>query len=111
MVASAGKLGPAYAGSRLGGLGPRQSASVAALINSRGLTELIVLNIGLADQIISGTLFTLLVLMALATTLATAPLLSAIDGRPPRQKGSTESGREVTGKEAAEIGKLQEGDR
>jgi K+:H+ antiporter len=82
-IAVIGKLGPAYAGSRLGGLGPRDSAVVAALINTRGLTELIALNVGLSYDIIHQKLFTILVLMALITTVMTAPLLSLIKVRPP----------------------------
>jgi Kef-type K+ transport system membrane component KefB len=78
LVASAGKLGPAYAASRLSGLDPRQSAGVAALVNTRGLTELIALNVGLEAGLINQRLFTILVLMALLTTLMTGPLLSVI---------------------------------
>lgn len=130
VVASAGKLGPAYAGARLSGLKPQQSASVAALINTRGLTELIVLNIGLTAQIISQAMFTILVLMALVTTFATAPLLAVIDGRRSRTEEIARQ-RKVTarsatrtdaaelaaqpgdlaGKEAAETAELQEGDQ
>ncbi len=75
VIAVAGKLGPAYAVSRACGLQPRESATVAALVNTRGLTELIALNVGLADGLISQRLFTVLVLMALITTLMTGPLL------------------------------------
>ena len=82
LIASAGKLGPAYAASRLSGLQPRQSATVAALVNTRGLTELIALNVGLQAGLINQRLFTVLVLMALLTTLMTGPLLSVI--RPAR---------------------------
>jgi Kef-type K+ transport system membrane component KefB len=82
LIASAGKLGPAYAASRLAGLEPRQSATVAALLNTRGLTELIALNVGLQAGLINQRLFTVLVLMALLTTLMTGPLLSLI--RPVR---------------------------
>jgi Kef-type K+ transport system membrane component KefB len=82
-VACAGKLVPAYGISRLSGLPPRESATVAALMNTRGLTELIALNVGLADGIIDRRLFTVLVLMALITTFATWPLLSLI--RPARE--------------------------
>lgn len=81
-VAVVGKLGPAYAVSRACGLMPREAAAIAALLNTRGLTELIALNIGLADGIIGQRLFTVLVLMALITTLMTGPLLSLI--RPLR---------------------------
>jgi Kef-type K+ transport system membrane component KefB len=78
VIACAGKLGPGYGLSRAGGLSRRDSATVAALVNTRGLTELIVLNVGLADGLLNQALFTVLVLMALATTLATGPLLSLI---------------------------------
>lgn len=78
VAATAGKLGPAYAISRACGLEPRQSATIAALLNTRGLTELIALNVGLDDGLIGRRLFTILVLMALITTLMTGPLLTAI---------------------------------
>lgn len=77
-ISSAGKLVPAYAASRLSGLAPRQSATVAALVNTRGLTELIALNVGLQAGLIDRRLLTVLVLMALLTTLMTGPLLSVI---------------------------------
>jgi Kef-type K+ transport system membrane component KefB len=82
LIATVGKLGPAYAASRVSGLERRDSAAIAALVNTRGLTELIALNTGLADGIIGQRLFTALVLMALITTLMTGPLLSLI--RPTR---------------------------
>jgi Kef-type K+ transport system membrane component KefB len=82
VIAYAGKLGPGYGASRACGLSPRDSATVAALVNTRGLTELIALNVGLNDGIINPRLFTALVLMALITTFTTGPLLSAI--RPVR---------------------------
>jgi K+:H+ antiporter len=78
LIAIGGKLVPAYAASRLGGLSPRDSAGVAVLVNTRGLTELIALNVGFSAHIISQRLFTVLVLMALITTLGTSPLLSLI---------------------------------
>jgi Kef-type K+ transport system membrane component KefB len=82
VIASAGKAGPAYVASRAGGLAPRESAAVAALVNARGLTELIALNVGLADGIIGRKLFSVLVLMALIMTVLTAPVLAWI--RLPR---------------------------
>jgi Kef-type K+ transport system membrane component KefB len=75
-VACVGKLGAAYPACRLGGLAPRESAGVSVLVNTRGLTELIALNVGLTDLIIGRQLFTVLVLMALITTVATGPLLT-----------------------------------
>ncbi len=78
VIACVGKLGPGYGISRGCGLSPRDSATVATLVNTRGLTELIALDVGLSDGIINERLFTVLVLMALITTLATGPLLSVI---------------------------------
>jgi Kef-type K+ transport system membrane component KefB len=75
VAATAGKVGGSLAGARLAGLDWRTSASLGVLMNTRGLMELIVLNVGLNLGILSPTLFAMLVLMALATTLATAPLL------------------------------------
>ncbi|WP_427917222.1 cation:proton antiporter [Streptomyces sp. cg40] len=80
-VACAGKLGGGYLGARLGGLPRRPSATIAVLLNTRGLTELIALNLGLVSGIIHERLFTVLVLMAVATTLMTGPLLSALGHR------------------------------
>jgi Kef-type K+ transport system membrane component KefB len=82
LIASTGKLGSAYVASRLSGLERRPSATIAALVNTRGLTELIALNVGLQAGLINQRLFTILVLMALLTTLMTGPLLSVI--RPTR---------------------------
>ena len=55
-------------------------------MNTRGLMELIVLNIGLELGVISPTLFAMMVLMALATTLATGPLLHLTERRTPAPK-------------------------
>jgi Kef-type K+ transport system membrane component KefB len=76
-VAVAGKFLGAAAGSRIAGLSWRDSAVVGVLMNTRGLMELIVLNIGLELGIISPPLFAMMVLMALATTMMTGPLLRA----------------------------------
>jgi Kef-type K+ transport system membrane component KefB len=78
-----GKVGAGYAMARLGGLGTRQSAMIGALVNTRGLTELIALNVGLNAGIIDARLFTVLVLMALITTFMTAPLITVIERRYP----------------------------
>ncbi|MBW8885135.1 MAG: cation:proton antiporter [Planctomycetia bacterium] len=79
LVASLGKFGGTIAAARLAGLDWRTSSSLGILMNTRGLMELIVLNIGLDLGVISPTLFAMMVLMALATTLATTPLLTAIE--------------------------------
>jgi Kef-type K+ transport system membrane component KefB len=74
-LACIGKLGGSMTAARLVGIGWRDSAALGVLMNTRGLVELIVLNIGLDLGIISPTLFTMLVIMALVTTFMTSPLL------------------------------------
>lgn len=75
MVATVGKFGGTFVAAKFTGLGSRTSASLGILMNTRGLMELIVLNIGLDLGVISPTLFAMMVLMALATTIATTPIL------------------------------------
>ena len=77
-VASAGKFGGSLIAARLTGSSWQEAASLGVLMNTRGLMELIVLNIGLDLGLISPTLFTMLVLMAVITTMATTPVLQAI---------------------------------
>jgi len=64
---------------RARGLSWRESLSVGTLVNTRGLIELVVLNIGLDRKIISPTLFSMMVLMTLVTTFMTSPLLTMIN--------------------------------
>jgi K+:H+ antiporter len=75
LVATAGKFGGAFLAARATGHGWRAAAAVGSLMNTRGLMELIVLNIGLDLGVISPTLFAMMVVMALVTTMATAPAL------------------------------------
>lgn len=77
-VATLGKLGGTFAAARLVGLPRHDALALGALMNTRGLVELIALNVGLQLGLISPTLFAMLVLMALATTLATAPILGRL---------------------------------
>ena len=81
-VAFGGKLGGAFLGARTQGLAARESLAVGALMNTRGLAELIVLTIGLQLGVIDEELFSLLVLMAIVTTVATGPLLDLIGADP-----------------------------
>ena len=83
LVATAGKAGGTVIAARLAGMAWRPAASLGILMNTRGLMELIVLNIGLDLRIISPTLFTMMVLMALATTVMTSPLLDLLGARIP----------------------------
>lgn len=70
VVACAGKLLSAGLAARASGLTWREAATVGALMNTRGATELVILNIGVALGVLDGTLFTIMVLMALVTTAA-----------------------------------------
>jgi Kef-type K+ transport system membrane component KefB/nucleotide-binding universal stress UspA family protein len=78
LVACLGKFGGSFAAAKLTGLSWRESGAIGILMNTRGLMELIVLNIGLDLGVISPTLFTMMVLMALVTTFMTTPLLHLI---------------------------------
>ncbi len=75
LVATLGKFGGTLLASRLSGLGWRDSACLGVLMNTRGLMELVVLNVGLDLGVIEPRLFSMMVLMALATTLMTGPVL------------------------------------
>ena len=85
-VACVGKFGGSALAARLSGLPWRESSALGILMNTRGLVELIVLNLGLDLGVISPTLFAMLVMMALVTTFVTSPILDAI--LRPRQRGA-----------------------
>ena len=74
LVATAGKVGATLLSARLTGLGWRHAAALRLLMNTRGLMELIGLNIGLDLNVISPPMFAMMVLMAVVTTMAMAPL-------------------------------------
>ncbi len=80
-VASLGKFGGSAIAARITGLDWRDSSALGVLMNTRGLMELIVLNIGLEMNVISPTLFAMLVIMALVTTFSTTPILHLITRR------------------------------
>ena len=60
------------------GMSWRESLAVGVLVNTKGLVELVILNVGLDLHILSPTLFSMMVIMALATTLMTTPLLALV---------------------------------
>jgi Kef-type K+ transport system membrane component KefB len=74
-AAVAGKLGGCWLGGKLTGLTGRDSACVAALMNTRALMGLVAINIGADLGLLPKSLFTMFVIMALLTTVMTAPLL------------------------------------
>lgn len=79
-VAIVGKFGGAFIAAKFCGLKTKSSVALGFLMNTRGLVELIVLNIGLDLGVITPTLYTMLVIMALVTTLMTGPLMKLIKG-------------------------------
>ena len=78
IMAIVGKLGGATLAARLTGMTWREAGAIGILMNTRGLIELVVLNIGLEIGVITPTVFTIMVLMALVTTFMTTPLLAWI---------------------------------
>ncbi|REE99137.1 cation:proton antiporter [Thermomonospora umbrina] len=78
-----GKIAGAYGAARLLRVPTRQAAALAALINTRGLTEIVILSVGLQKGVLDTELYSLMVVMALVTTAMTGPLLSWV--YPARQ--------------------------
>jgi K+:H+ antiporter len=78
LVAIGGKCGGAFLGARASGVRSRHSAVLAILINTRGLTELIVLGVGLQLGVLDRRLYSLMVVMALGTTAMTGVLLRLV---------------------------------
>ena len=77
-VAIAGKVGGAFLGAKLTSFDVRNSLALGCLLNTRGLVELIVLNVGLDLGLLSPPLFSMLVIMALVTTVITTPVLNLV---------------------------------
>jgi len=78
LVATGGKLGGSTIAGWLSGMPIREAAGLGTLMNTRGLMELVILNIGLDIKVISPALFSMMVLMALFTTFMTTPVLEWI---------------------------------
>ena len=82
---------------RIAGLGGRDAVAIGALMNTRGLVELVVLNVGLSLGVISPALFAMLVLMALVTTAATTPVLWMLGWRPILPHGGPAGPKRIIG--------------
>jgi len=82
-----GKGVACWAAARLSGEDNRTALAVGALMNSRGLMELIIINIGLQKGVIQPALFSMMVLMAIVTTLMATPIFEWVYGRHARQTG------------------------
>jgi K+:H+ antiporter len=90
LTATLGKFGGSMLAAWWAGMPLREAAGLGTLMNTRGLMELVVLNIGLDIRVISPTLFSMMVVMALTTTFMTSPVLQMICpdhvlGRQPKQ--------------------------
>jgi Kef-type K+ transport system membrane component KefB len=96
IVAVAGKMGGASLAARLTGRSWRDAIALGALLNTRGLVELIVLNIAYSVHVFSPALFTMLVVMALVTTMMTSPILNLLGvedrNAKPRHLATVSSG-------------------
>jgi Kef-type K+ transport system membrane component KefB len=96
-VAVLSKLGSVYLVGRLTGMQARPAVAVAALLNTRGLTELVILSVGLTTGLIGARLYSLLVVMALVTTASTAPILRMLGmAHGPGQTSSAAHAVETT---------------
>ena len=88
-TAIAGKLGGSLLAARITGETWRDATTIGVLMNTRGLTELVILSVGLELGVINGTVFTIMVLMALVTTLMATPVLALV--RPGHRIGEPEA--------------------
>ena len=86
LIASVGKFGGAFVGGALGGLSGRESLALASGMNARGSTEVIIATIGLSMGVLSQNMFTMIVTMAVITTMAMPPMLRAALARVPLGK-------------------------
>ncbi|MGK5550301.1 cation:proton antiporter domain-containing protein [Actinomadura kijaniata] len=96
--ACAGKLGGAILPARLAGMSWREARDLGVLMNTRGLTELIILNAAVSLGILDGRMFTMLVIVALVTTAMAGPLLSWTGGGGPAPEPAGD--RALTGPDA-----------
>jgi Kef-type K+ transport system membrane component KefB len=81
-AAMVGKVGGAFAAARFTGIPWRESLAVGVLMNTRGLMGLVILSVGLEIGVLSPPLFVMMVVMALATTIMTSPLLVLLTKHP-----------------------------
>jgi Kef-type K+ transport system membrane component KefB/nucleotide-binding universal stress UspA family protein len=86
VVASVGKFSGAFIGGKLGGLTPRESLALGTGMNARGSTEVIIATIGLSMGALNQNLFTMIVIMAVITTVAMPPTLRWALARLPMRK-------------------------
>jgi Kef-type K+ transport system membrane component KefB/nucleotide-binding universal stress UspA family protein len=83
LIASIGKFGGAFVGGTLGGLTRRESYALASGMNARGSTEVVIATVGLSVGVLSQNLFSMIITMAILTTMAMPPMLRAALARLP----------------------------
>ncbi|WP_088562740.1 cation:proton antiporter [Arboricoccus pini] len=86
------KGGACWAAARLTGQDGRTALGIGALMNARGLMELIIINIGLQRGLVGPTFFAILVVMTILTTLMAAPLFELVQGRQPHGRQGLTTG-------------------
>lgn len=100
LVAVAGKFGGSTVAARVMGTPWREATAIGILMNTRGLIELVVLNIGLEIGVLTRPMFSIMVVMAVTTTLMTTPLLSLVHGtrkaEEPRKSRPTSLNQRLT---------------
>ncbi|MGY1739095.1 cation:proton antiporter [Geodermatophilus sp. SYSU D00684] len=101
LVAISGKFVGAFAAARAMRVPRRQATALATLMNTRGLTELVILNIGVQRGVLDGEMFTLMVIMAVVTTVMASPLLNVIYPKRVLQRDIAAAERAAMGLEEA----------
>ncbi|MFI9819138.1 cation:proton antiporter [Streptomyces sp. NPDC052013] len=109
VVAVAGKFLGAAGAARLTGATGQEAAVLGVLMNARGLTELVILNVGLGLGVLDGQLFTAMVVMAIVTTVMTGPLLDRFH-RPPEASTAGDPARRDEPRSLVDLSSRREGD-
>lgn len=91
IASTVAKFGACWAAARLSAEDSRTALAIGALMNSRGLMELIIVNIGLQAGVIQPALFSMLVLMAIVSTLMASPVFERVYGREARASGELQA--------------------
>ncbi|MET8868062.1 cation:proton antiporter [Nonomuraea sp. NPDC004580] len=104
VTAVTAKFAGAYAGARIGGLDARGAVTLGALLNTRGLTELVVLGVGLELGVLDERLYALMVVMAVVTTALTGPLLNRLHPAEQRTPATGAAAGAATGAAARRAG-------
>jgi Kef-type K+ transport system membrane component KefB len=97
LVAVTGKFAGAFAGARLAGVRARHAGVLATLMNTRGLTGIVILSVGLQLHILDQSLYSLMIVMAIVTTVMAGPLLHVIYPKPYVVRDIAEADRAALG--------------